>query len=527
LSLQERRALDAMSSAPVVESVVETVPVLDHVAAVEAVHPVQSLVQSPAPSDDSPAVDGDAHPVHVDAVPPEDESALAPRCHSCGGVADEGDLCSACEHAFHSLLDSNTLPPPRPDAHPVFGETALPSPVTEPILEKAAESDPIAIAAAALDALSSASESKPVKPADPDPVVVSEPAIAVLSAPPAVEPVEAEPVVAAVATITQPTPPPMPVTVPAPGPKPEPVLATPKIPAPAARREPAVVAVPAASGGRNRSVVMTGAAVVIVAAIGVPLTRMWLGRQEVQIVTAPVARPEPPKPQAKVATPPRPAAPTQAVAPPSPSNVVASAPVIVPPAPAPVAPKTALLTTKPAVPASKPSSVVTAPAPAPAPTMTLPRPATPSPAPVAAAPVASVATLPVAAPPPSAEIVVPPPPTPTPSPAPTAAAPVAPPTAPFYEAADVSEAPKATVRVEPQIPAELKGTGLNEVLVARVLVSQTGHPALVGLLRHSRAGAALDEAVIAAVKQWKFAPARKRGEAVSCWYHVAVTVKGQ
>jgi periplasmic protein TonB len=90
----------------------------------------------------------------------------------------------------------------------------------------------------------------------------------------------------------------------------------------------------------------------------------------------------------------------------------------------------------------------------------------------------------------------------------------------------VTDAPKATTRVAPHVPAELKGTGLNEVVIARVLVSHTGYPALVGLLRHSKAGLALDEAVIAAVKQWRFSPARKRGEAVSCWLNVAVTVKG-
>ena len=80
-------------------------------------------------------------------------------------------------------------------------------------------------------------------------------------------------------------------------------------------------------------------------------------------------------------------------------------------------------------------------------------------------------------------------------------------------------------RVEPQVPDDLRGRSLNEVVIVRVLVTQTGHPLLVSLLRRSKAGLSLDNAIVAAVKQWTFVPARKRGEAVSCWHTVAVTVK--
>jgi outer membrane biosynthesis protein TonB len=47
---------------------------------------------------------------------------------------------------------------------------------------------------------------------------------------------------------------------------------------------------------------------------------------------------------------------------------------------------------------------------------------------------------------------------------------------------------------------------------------------MVNILRRSKAGASLDDAIVAAVKKWTFAPAKRRGEAVSCWYHVGVPV---
>ena len=76
--------------------------------------------------------------------------------------------------------------------------------------------------------------------------------------------------------------------------------------------------------------------------------------------------------------------------------------------------------------------------------------------------------------------------------------------------------------MEPQVPAEARG--LSDIVVVRLLVSQTGHPSSVSLLRKSKAGQPLDDAVVAAVKQWTFSPARKKGEAVSCWLNVGVPV---
>ena len=111
-----------------------------------------------------------------------------------------------------------------------------------------------------------------------------------------------------------------------------------------------------------------------------------------------------------------------------------------------------------------------------------------------------------------------------PPPAEPAAAASTAPLRPFFEAKDVNRAPQVVGRVKPKLPDDLQAHEVNDVVVVRLLVSQSGHPSSVSLLRRSRAGRSLDDAVIAAVKQWSFSPARKKGENVSCWLNVGVPV---
>jgi TonB family protein len=80
--------------------------------------------------------------------------------------------------------------------------------------------------------------------------------------------------------------------------------------------------------------------------------------------------------------------------------------------------------------------------------------------------------------------------------------------------------------VEPKLPADLRNRKVSDVVIVRILVSQSGHPARVNVLRRSKLGPSLDDAVVAAVSQWTFSPARKRGEAVSSWYNVGIPVNG-
>jgi TonB family protein len=101
-------------------------------------------------------------------------------------------------------------------------------------------------------------------------------------------------------------------------------------------------------------------------------------------------------------------------------------------------------------------------------------------------------------------------------------APPPPARSPFFEITDVNESPQVATRVKPQLPDDLRA--LNEIVVVRILVSQSGHPSRVALLRKSKSGRRLDEAVIAAVNQWTFSPAKKRGLAVSCWFNLGVPI---
>lgn len=99
---------------------------------------------------------------------------------------------------------------------------------------------------------------------------------------------------------------------------------------------------------------------------------------------------------------------------------------------------------------------------------------------------------------------------------------LAPPTGRFFERSDVDESPQIATRVAPRLPANLPVRARNDIVVVRVLVSRTGHPFRVSLLRGSMLGRSSDEAVVAAVTQWTFSPAKKRGEPVNCWYNIGV-----
>lgn len=262
----------------------------------------------------------------------------------------------------------------------------------------------------------------------------------------------------------------------------------------AAAKAPAAQSSPAKSRSALRGLATAAAVLLIVGAIGVPLGRLWLGRgQQIVPVAATAPRPAP----VQTATPKQQPAAPQAV--PAAATAVTTAAVApAPAAAAPVKPVPPAATRKPPTrAAAKPAAV---------------EPQVPQ--------IAAVAPTFVGEAPPAAAL---------PAPEPIAPAPVAPaapesPIGPFYETRSVDQAPQVTNRVEPRLPASLHGQPVKEIVIVRVLVSQTGKAALTSVLRRSKAGLELDNAVLAAVRQWSFTPAMKKGEAVSCFLHVGVAV---
>ena len=97
---------------------------------------------------------------------------------------------------------------------------------------------------------------------------------------------------------------------------------------------------------------------------------------------------------------------------------------------------------------------------------------------------------------------------------------------PIFEIRDVSESPRIETQRPPKLPAELQARAIKEVVVVRALVSQSGRPSRISLLRRSKTGPEVDDVILASVNQWTFAPARKKGEPVNCWFNFAVQVGG-
>jgi TonB family protein len=520
----------------------------------------------------------------------EQDSASAPagrKCESCGRPIAAATLCAGCEQAFQHELTSDDAPidlqaistSQLDELFAAIEEAqARPKPPAEPALPAVADAIAPAGMPAAADvpyATAYAQTHAPVPMAEPTPElpIATLPPIAVPKPEPFVLPqdvAEAEPQYKPIALKPQPAPVspaiqpdvvmtelaaasrpavavPLPVhATPEPAAAPEPTAsreavtvtaaAAPLEAAPAspfADKKPAASFMPRAAG-RLKRFATVAAAVVAVAAIGLPLTKLWLGRQQ----TIVAQKPQPPaKPAPRTAAPAaapavkpavdRAAAPASAVAPKAaPTTAAPSAPA--PAAPRVTAPAAARVTSqapapaaraavrpKPAmVPAAAPQRAAANPPAASASRSTAKpvRPSKPAPPAIASAPVVESGPVALFE---TAQVAPVPPPAPT---APES------PIGPFYESTDVDKTPQVLARVEPELSAELMTRARGEIVVVRFLVTQTGRPVLVSLLRRSKAGMDLDEAVIAAIKNWTFAPAIKRGRAVSCFVHLGVPI---
>ncbi len=436
----------------------------------------------------------------IDASSPSFVAAShSARCESCGGPAGDADLCDACQRAFHAVIESK-----RPETSVVeddteedeleedeFADFPEPPPVqaspasepTNPDVQFATAPAPPIVVAVASPWAPSPSFVAPQINASSAPAVAEfpdRPPIGIAPLPPPMA--RAADATAAVPATVAPAPV---VVQEAPAPAPQapaspvavrPLVAARELTRPMPRPRPVPPgglpnASPPPSSGRTRALFIASALVVVALAICVPLAKPWLASE--QPVPAPSEEPAQEAPA------------QEAVARHTPAPRRAE-PVVDDIAPDPEPPR----------PVRQPKPARQEPKRQPAP----------------AAPAPTIETMTVAA---------------LPAPEPVAAPapePVAAPVGPFFETRQVNEAPQVASRIEPQIPDDVQGP-LNDVVILRVLVSQTGHVSLVSVLRRSKSGVSLDDAVVAAIKQWTFSPARKRGEAVSCWYHVGIPVQ--
>ena len=369
-------------------------------------------------------------PLPFDDPPPSDKEPARARCESCGGPAEDGHLCATCSRAFEAVLRATSFD----------GSSQTEQPFEPAFTRRPAP--PATIQATGTD-----NDLTPV----PEPAVVAGDAPA---------PEEAAASLPAEPSVADSSPAAAPATAPA----------------------PVVRPVPAAAASRRglRSLGTVAAAAIVVATVGIPLSRLWLSRQTI-VITQEI----------------KPSANAPAAAPAAAKPLVKNEPMA---AAAPAA----------ATPARPPAGA----APVRTPKAERPKPAAAPPSPAIAAPSLAV-DVPVAAALPAPEPVA----IEAPAPPPPAS-----PIGPFFESQDVDRAPQVASRVDPRIPESLHEQARSEIVIVRVLVSQTGQPAMVNLLRRSKAGTALDAAVIEAVKRWTFTPATKRGQAVSCFLNVGVPV---
>ena len=91
---------------------------------------------------------------------------------------------------------------------------------------------------------------------------------------------------------------------------------------------------------------------------------------------------------------------------------------------------------------------------------------------------------------------------------------------PAPEAVEVQIAPKILRVVKPIYPAVALRARIGGVVLLRVLVSETGTPAEIQVIKGVAGG--LTESAVAAVKSWRFTPATQNGVATPAWTTVPI-----
>jgi protein TonB len=85
---------------------------------------------------------------------------------------------------------------------------------------------------------------------------------------------------------------------------------------------------------------------------------------------------------------------------------------------------------------------------------------------------------------------------------------------------DLDRQPQLKTTTRPAYPAAAQRSGIGGIVLLRVLVSEKGEPLRVEVARGVQPD--LDNAAVAAVRQWLFEPGRKGGASVAAWMTVAV-----
>lgn len=93
---------------------------------------------------------------------------------------------------------------------------------------------------------------------------------------------------------------------------------------------------------------------------------------------------------------------------------------------------------------------------------------------------------------------------------------------PIARVGGADEAPVLVRKVDPVLPIEPPVTG---IVIIELIITKAGSVCATRVLRPLHPD--LDAAALAAVEQWEFAPAKRKGEPVQAAYRVTVSVRGR
>lgn len=95
----------------------------------------------------------------------------------------------------------------------------------------------------------------------------------------------------------------------------------------------------------------------------------------------------------------------------------------------------------------------------------------------------------------------------------------------LIDLADVDDQPKLLKSVEPNYPPQAARFGKEGTVTVNALIDESGNVINTGILKGLKDDMGLEKAAEAAVRKWKFQPAKKDGVNVKVWKPIAITFK--